>query len=108
MRCHDSSSVATSSSSDLSSDVLSDVLNKTETIHCTMAAGFIQYIGSALLTVSARNKDQKLVGSFLITFYRLLHCCPIGSVWKIWLIEMDLGQLNTEIGCKMPNGQLHL
>ena len=38
--------------------------------------------------------------------HRLLHCCPIENVWEIWLIKIDFGWPNAEIGRKMANGQL--
>ena len=53
---------------------------------------------------SARNKDQKLVGRFLKI--GLLHCCPIENVWEIWLIKIDFGRPNAEIGRKMASGRL--
>ena len=54
---------------------------------------------------STRNKDQKLADRFLKIgmFYRLLHCCPIENVWKIWPIQIDFGRPNAEIGRKMAN-----
>ena len=41
-------------------------------------------------------------------FYRQSHCCPIENVWKIWLIKIDFGRPNAEIGRKMTNGLLLL
>ena len=60
-----------------------------------------------VISHSARNKDQKLVGRFKNwMFYRLLHCCPIENVWEIWPIKIDFGRPITEIGQKMASGQL--
>ena len=58
--------------------------------------------------ISARNKDQKLVGHFFLKIgyflgYLLL---PIKNVQEIWLTKMDFGRPNSEIGRKMANGQL--
>ena len=57
--------------------------------------------------VSARNKDQKLVGRFLKVGYfigQYLHCCPIENVWKIWPIKIDFGWPYAGIDRKMANG----
>ena len=45
---------------------------------------------------SAKNKDQKLVGRFFKNwiFYR----------WEIWLVKIDFGRPNAEIGWKMASG----
>ena len=60
-------------------------------------------------TYNARNKDRKLVGRFFKDrmFYRLrlIHCCFIENVWEIWLIKIDFGRPNAEIGRKMANGR---
>ena len=39
-------------------------------------------------------------------FFRLLIAVPIENVQEIWLIKMDFGQPNAEIGQKMANGRL--
>ena len=56
--------------------------------------------------ISARNKDQKLVGCFLKIgyFYRLLIYCSIENVQETWPTKMDFGRPNAEIGQKMANG----
>ena len=59
-------------------------------------------------TISARNKDQKLIGHFLKIGYFIgyIDCCPspIENVCKIWPTKMEFGQSNAEIGWKMANG----
>ena len=58
--------------------------------------------------ISARNKDQKLVGRFFEDriFYRLLIAVPIENVQEIWPTKMDFGRPNAEIGRNMANDQL--
>ena len=58
--------------------------------------------------ISARNKDQKLIGCFFKNwmFYRLLHCCTIESEREIWPIKIDFGWPSAEIGWKMASGLL--
>ena len=37
-------------------------------------------------------------------FYKLLLCCPFENVCESWLIKIDFGRPNAEIGWKMANG----
>ena len=39
-------------------------------------------------------------------FFKNLNCCPIENEWEIWLIKIDFGQPNIEVGQKMANGRL--
>ena len=75
--------------------------------HCAnVVLGTIDIVGRRKL--SARNKDQKLVGRFLKIgyFYRLLIYCSIENVQEIWPTKMDFGRPNAEIDRKMAKGQL--
>ena len=54
--------------------------------------------------------EIRIKGGFFkkVTFYRLLHCCPIENVWEIWLIRIDFGQPNAEIDRNWPMTDLFL
>ena len=53
---------------------------------------------SAVLEVAISN------WSVVFISYRLLNCCPIENVWKIWPMKADFGRPNAEIDQKMANG----